>query len=315
MARLRVGLVGPRRARQGLGPFLASFLEQEGCEVAAVCGRDPQKTQGAAIEFERTFGHPVRALRDLAAFAGADIEALVIASPMESHLPALETAFDLRLSALCEKPLVAPGQWGAARDLVDRFASSGLLLAENCQWPYALGAFERLFGRPIPRPPRTFRMRLCPSGIGREMVVDALPHFLSVLQALAPLDAGSIRGPDLRFAGPERATLRFEVAGRTGRGTAIEAELLLERRPNQPRPASLEIDGQRMERRIGPGYRLSFEDPASGRTVPSEDPLRLLVADFARAAKGEDEAAAPRLSAPVGPRLRCLEGLLAGLIP
>jgi hypothetical protein len=121
-------------------------------------------------------------------------------------------------------------------------------------------------------PPRSVAMGLSPMAPGPSMVEFSLSHVLSVVQALAdlPHDArpSRVRQSD---GGPAAAhnVVAFTLPARSG---PVDVELHLDVCPTQPRPAWLSVDGCRMDRRIGPGYRITFAAP-DGREVPCEDPL------------------------------------------
>lgn len=263
---LRLGLVGPGRTRNGLGPFLAKHCAAAGARVVAVAGRGIESSRAAAAHLARDLGHAIEAhagVTDLV--RRGDLAGLVIAAPIEAHLHALRTALAARLPTLCEKPLVDVGEDAAALEVVEGFARQGILLVENCQWPFALAALRRRGAVPS-SPPRSFAMRLSPTGHGRHMLVDAASHFVSLLQALfAPDPPGGGRGGELtlggmrfstRAADAEATELDLEVHGAGGRATA---RLELVRCPHQPRPAWLAFDGERLVREIGqPAYQWQF---------------------------------------------------------
>ncbi|MFQ5505898.1 MAG: Gfo/Idh/MocA family oxidoreductase, partial [Planctomycetota bacterium] len=106
----RIGLLGPRRARQGLGPFLARFVEEAGGSLVAAAGRNAELLHASTTRLGSELGHPVRGYVGLDAMLqgessrGGALEALVIASPIPTHEAALETALDAGLHVLCEKP-------------------------------------------------------------------------------------------------------------------------------------------------------------------------------------------------------------------
>ena len=60
MNALRIGIVGARRARQGLGPFVARDLAALGAEVTHVLGRTEESARAAATEIAgQTSAKPV----------------------------------------------------------------------------------------------------------------------------------------------------------------------------------------------------------------------------------------------------------------
>jgi predicted dehydrogenase len=296
---LRVGVIGARRVRQGLGPFVARFLVELGAEAPCFLS-----THAEAIpDTERALG--ARGYSDLAhMLAEQRVDALAILSPSETHERYLEAALEARLHVLCEKPLL----WGGAglavraRALEQRFRAAGLGLRECCQWPYTLPAYRTL--HPDAGPLRSFAMRLSPaSHEPRAMLGDSLPHPLSLLQALAP---GLAEVSDLRFEALAPGALRVAFVWRAaGDRVAVEIELVTRERP--PRDASYALNGCWAERRIRPAdYALFFADGA--REVPVPDPLRALLADFvqapARPPAGES-----------GERMAVLERILDALPP
>jgi hypothetical protein len=275
----RIGIVGPGRTQQGLGPFLAAAFEEAGCLVAAVSGRDAAGGQRGAAALAAALGHPVTAATDAAALAHA-VDALVVAAPVPSHLGALDAALAAGIPCLCEKPLVGWRETEAGRARIAAFAARGLLLDENCQWPFVLPALFDLFPQLRSEAVQRVALGLSPVGRGPSMVEDSLSHALSLVQALVPWVGEALLadiGQDDASAGAERNVVRFTL--RAG-DRQVAVELHLARCPEPPRPAWLEVDGHRMDRRIGAAYTISFTD--GERTVKAPDPLRQLVYRFAR---------------------------------
>jgi hypothetical protein len=311
----RLGLVGPGRTRNGLGPFLARHAVAAGAEVVAVAGRTLPRTRAAAAELAAALGHPVAAHASVFELtARGDLTAVIVAAPIPAHLPALRAALAARLSTLCEKPLVDVGEHAAAMDVVGGFANAGVLLVENCQWPRALAALRRR-GVLESAPPASFSMRLSPAGSGRAMLVDSVSHFLSVLQDLYGLDRDASAGLErIAFTGvaAEASELSVEVAVRAAGGLA-RARLDLVRCPAQPRPAWLEFDGRRLSRQLQlPAYVWQFRD---GQTVHSiGDPQADLVYDFVQLLS-QPSSASPDLvrrhAAAVANRARSFEAIVS----
>jgi len=263
-----LGLFGPGRTRNGLGPFLAQHLERAGARVVAVAGRTAERTAPAAAALAERLGHEVAVHDGIAGLvARGDLAGVVIATPIEAHLQALEAAAAARLPALCEKPLVDVGQHAAAMQAVRAFARGGVPLVENCQWPLALAAL-RARGALPDKPPRVFAMRLSPAGTGRTMLVDSVSHFLSLLQALYGTAVGvDLDGARFSSVAPDATELRLDLDVDAGGGRA-QTRLHLARCPTQPRPAWLEFDGRRCERRLTlPAYHWSFTDGQSEHAV------------------------------------------------
>lgn len=304
----RIGIVGPGRTQQGLGPYLAAAFEEAGCRVTAVTGRDGASALRGARQLAEQLGHPVAAAVDAKALA-REVDALVIASPVPSHAEALDAALAAGVPCLCEKPLVGVGELAAGRQRIAAFRDRGLLLAENCQWPFALAAWDQLYGaRPLPR---SVAMGLSPSGAGPGMVEDSLSHVLSLAQALLPWAQEALLadiGQDDGSADAERNVVHFAL--RRGDDECAVA-LHLERCPEPPRPAWVEVDGHRMDRRIGAAYAISFTD--GEREVKTPDPLRQLVYRFAALLTQPHRDRTQTLAALVDTRLRLYADVLRRL--
>lgn len=231
-----------------------------------------------ARELAAQLGHPVAVADGPAALAGM-VEALIVGAPVPGHLAGLDAALSTGIPCLCEKPLVAAAELELGIDRIERFRARGLLLVENCQWPFVLPVLRALHPERGSGPVRRLTMGLGPRWPGPAMVVDSLSHVLSVLQALVPL-AAATRAERVTQADPSptatRNTVGFEVRGPAG---TTEVRLDLTHSPVQPRPAWLDVDGARIDRRIGPDYTQSFVRP-DGRAEPVQDPLRQLVYGF-----------------------------------
>ena len=313
----RIGIVGAGRSKQGLGPYLAAAFEAAGCRVTAVAGRDAAGAQRGADGLTSQLGHDVAATASAAELARS-IDALVIASPADKHAEALDAALAAGVPCLCEKPLVAWQQAEAGRARVRTFAQRGLLLAENCQWPFVLPALFELHPRLAGAPVTRVVMGLSPVGTGLAMVEDSLSHVLSVVQELVPgAGAAEVRG--VRQADPrpgaEKNVVAFELAAATGEIPAheITVELHLQRCPEPPRPAWIEVNGCRIDRRIGEGYTISFATP-DGRHVKTADPLHLLVYRFVDLLRSPQSEPIAALAASIDARLRLYALVLGGLV-
>lgn len=306
MTRPRVGIVGARRARQGLGPYVARELRAAGADVVAFsCTGNASVAEAAATLAGLGIGEARGYAALDAMLAREALDALAILSPVESHARGLEVALEAGLHTLCEKPLLWDGT-GSARSvhgLADAFAARGLLLMENCQWPYVLPSFGCLHPGALARAPRRFSMRLSPSGDGVRMLVDVLPHPLSLLQALTGYEAPRIDALRFSTRDPEAPRLRLGFVYAAA-SAEVEVEIELVGRSAPPRNAWLSLDGRQARRIVGArGDAFALED--AGREVALPDPLAGLVADFvmavARCREGEHpgraDAVATRMEA------------------
>jgi hypothetical protein len=279
-----VGLIGARRRRQGLGPFVARDLLAAGADVPCFVTTSERSRDAAAGTLRELCGLEARGYLDFdEILAHEALDALAILSPAEYHAEHLEAALRTGVDVLCEKPFVwqVPDLAGRTRELVDAIEARSRVLWENCQWPYTLPAFEALHPGALDAPPRRFEMELQPASRGLRSLADSVPHPLSLLQALVP--GAEARVEDVCFSTRDPAsptqTLRFRYCCA---GHDVEVEVRLEQNETVPRRAAYALDGRTARRLVSPeAYRLSFAD--ANRSVPVPDPLALLIADFVAA--------------------------------
>ncbi len=277
MSAPRIGLIGPRRLRQGLGPFVARELSAAGAVVPAFLCSKPDSVEPADAEL-RAHGVAARGFHAVEPFlAESQLDAVAILSPPETHARFLGLAAAAGLNALCEKPLV----WGdspavTARGCVASFQERGLLLVENCQWPDTLPAFSALHPGALDEKPEHFSMRLSPSSAGESMLVDSLSHPLSLLQSWVPA-AGSRQQDRVEKAtfasfeerGDPAVTVRFDFLRGDFR---VVCRVDLVRQREQPRRAGYALNRRRAERLVEMAdYSMFFRD--GERRVAMADPL------------------------------------------
>lgn len=314
MSAPKVGIIGPRRVRQGLGPFVARDLVAAGALVPCFLVTSGRSIAPAREELERTAGINPRAYTDVERMLDDEaLDALAILSPAETHLEHLQRAVRHGLAVLCEKPFIwgTPHLPAVTTDVVEDFLDRGLLLYENCQWPFTLSAFGKLHPGSLDAPPRTFRMELQPSSHGVQTIGDALPHALSLLQALVPGDEPEITGVAVDLpTGAESITIRFRYESS---GHACDVEVRLHDDDVFPRRAAIALDGREARRVVAPEtYRLSFA--ASHGSVPLDDPLTTLVADFVERLRAPDEADREARARDIEQRMRLLAELAEAFV-
>jgi len=150
---VRVAVVGPRRRREGLGPFLIRYLLRHGAELVAVAASSPETARQAACEIHRQHGVAPRAYDSVGQMLNREpLDALVICSPTPWHLQHLQMAATVGVHVLCEKPLCFDRQHSpalAARGIVDQFQRQQRVLMVNHPWPYTLPWFCQLYPRSL----------------------------------------------------------------------------------------------------------------------------------------------------------------------
>ena len=110
----RVGIIGARRVRQGLGPFVARDLVAAGAEVPCFVGDLARaRSRPRSRRSSDTRSVSPRGYVDVDAHArrASALDAVAILSPAETHEEYLVARARRGLAVLCEKPLV----WGTRR--------------------------------------------------------------------------------------------------------------------------------------------------------------------------------------------------------
>ncbi|MEZ6015709.1 MAG: Gfo/Idh/MocA family oxidoreductase [Planctomycetota bacterium] len=322
---LRIGIIGARRARQGLGPFVAKWLACHGARVVAHAGTSLTTVAEATADLARVAGVDARGYVGAASMLAAEaLDAVAILSPPEHHGAALDACLAAGVHVLCEKPLLAPdvaapSQAARVRALEDGFAERGRVLWENCQWPRTLATYRALFPE-CAAVPRTFAMGLEPASRGAAMLSDALSHPLSLLQALLGdevevSEIGCTLGPATTNEARAAYDLSFRAQGPAG---AVQARVALRHAPEQPRRAWYALDGLRAERTVRlSDYAMQLSD--GPRSVALPDPLELHLSAFLRAIAEAPPQAARRgerlASRALSARMAALEALIACAAP
>ncbi len=276
-------MIGPGRTRQGLGPFLAAFAEEAGARVEVLVGRDAARTRSAAEALAAKLGHELRCYGSMeSAFAQERLDAVLIASPIASHLPALERALAHGLHILCEKPMI----WGLseasehARRIVAEAQRQRRHLWINAQWPWTLPAYDQLHPGVRREAKQSFEFLLAPISRGWEKVPDALPHAFSLLQASSETP-GQLLAPRFVLHDPKQTRVSVHFGWRSGE-RCLDVHVELVHGLEVPRPAAYAFDGHWAHRQVSmPSYEMAFH--CDGRQLPYPDPSRQLVHDFVRA--------------------------------
>ncbi len=291
---LRVALVGARRVRMGLGPFVAREMVRAGASLSSVVGTSTNSVAEACRDLEAEFGGSVRGYTDIDAMLSHEaLDVLAILSPSETHGFYLRKALAANLDVLCEKPLLwnEPNLCHSVETLLADFQARERVLWENCPWPYTLPAYFALFPAMRDAMPESFEMRLAPTNTAAEMLGELLPHPLSLLQALAPCSPSETpRLEAIRFSHRDAHRSDLEVSFRYVAGShTIAVRLGFERRRTPIPEVGFGINGKYAARRVDPeSYRMSFCEGARSGVLP--DPLAALMSDFLTAVRVRDLA-------------------------
>ena len=276
----RVLILGARRRKQGLGEFMARSFHELGADICGIVGTSSQSVESTAEHLHLEYGISTQGYTDLnTAIEQANPTIVVIASPTGVHHQHLETVAAYGVSCLCEKPLfwddgqtVNPNE---VKRLVDRFCGQGQLLQLVTQWPETLDEFYSLYPEVKEQTVERFEMLMGPAATGINMVIDSLPHVLSMLHCLTGV--GEVLNPRADHKNPEQMKVSFEYGYASGQ---VEVEVNLIRTSQSPRPAGYAINGHAVRRTIQlPEYQMKFTGD-KGAEIVLEDPLKKRIQNY-----------------------------------
>jgi hypothetical protein len=284
----RVAVVGARRRRQGIGEFVARSFKEAGADVVSIVGTTIDTVEQARAQLAEAYGidaNPYFSIRRLLDFEEIDIIALC--TPYRFHREQLEHIGPAGVHCLCEKPL----WWGPTHDfkaetesLLEPFVSRGKTFGQITQWPQTIAGFYELYPEQRGEALETFEMLLSPISGGTSMVLDSMPHVLSMLRRLA--GPGRIDEMQGDFSGRDNENLAMSFAYHHSRGRA-RVTVRFVRKDQPPRPAAYAINGCGVSREIQlPEYSMSLV--SEDRTVSIEDPLLDLVKEFLARVERDD---------------------------
>lgn len=282
---MNVSIIGAGRNKNGIGKYIARYFHHNGARVVSILGRR-EKSVGRAAEGLKNLdirANPHTSFEQM--LNHESVDAVVIASPSPTHYEYLIRAIDAGLHIFCEKPLIwpcSPGKSGQLDDVLFRIRKQKLTLAMNSQWPFSISSYEKLCG-PLNREPlATFYMRLSPVCSGKEMLVDSMPHVLSMLYFVF---GGASIGDIETDVNEERINLDFSYMASPGK-CRVRVELVKERK--QPRTLRYGFNGRIVQRRLDlEQYDIYFK--YGDQTIKITDPLELSVKNFIFSVKNHQE--------------------------
>ncbi|HQJ07825.1 MAG TPA: Gfo/Idh/MocA family oxidoreductase [Deltaproteobacteria bacterium] len=284
---MNIAIIGARRANNGIGEYIGKYLKKNGAHVVCVLGTNEATARQASAALEH-HGITARPYHDFTKMIASEkLDAVAIASPVQTHREYLLSALEDGLSVLCEKPFLDPGREKIGKELESLFEISrqkGTTVAMNSQWPFCLPFYDELCGYIHPYDIRSFFIRLSPLCSGSDMIPDSVPHGLSILYCA--LGKGEISG--LSFGrGEHGMTVVFTYTTEHG-DCRVSMSLIQEK--VQPRTFSFGFNNLLVQRTIDmTSYDISLASGEKRIRIP--DPLELSVRDFIDAhASGREPA-------------------------
>lgn len=277
-----IAVIGAARRRQGTGPYVANIFAALGHRITGVIGSTASSGQNACDQLQRLYQINTRAYADLTELATENNpQILAICSPPETHLNYIKQALTHRCHVFCEKPLWWPLGLHYEQEITDLLAlakQQQCYLHLNTQWPYTLRYFSLLHPNTplLPAKIDSFRMHLSPESQDEQMLVDSLPHGLSMLYQL--LGTGTLQHIQFNCAGLPVSEIDLHFDYRHAHGTT-HAHFSLNQTIDSPKPAWYQINNLRIDRQVTlPDYQIQLQSTSAKCMII--DPLELSIKDF-----------------------------------
>jgi predicted dehydrogenase len=282
---MNIAIIGAGRNRNGIGPYIARYFHKNRAGVISALGTTKKSAQ-RAVEALKGWGINATAYWDFEHMMVAEKPtAVVISSPIPTHYEYLKKSIELGLHIFCEKPFFWHPKVDMAQvlsRLFEKAASKNLTIAMNSQWPFSISFYEKLCGPLVGQRLGSFFMHLEPLYSGKEMILDALPHALSILYFV--LGAGEIHGLEVA-KGTEKYSIRFEYHSNKHN---CETYVRLESKKQQPRKFKYGFNHKIVNRVVElDTYTIYFQ--YQNRKIKISDPLELSVQDFIAAVREQRE--------------------------
>jgi GFO/IDH/MocA oxidoreductase family protein len=284
---MKTAIIGAGRSKNGIGQYIGKYFQKAGASVISVMGTT-RKTAGKAASLLTQYEADATCYTDFYSMMQKERpDAVVIASPALSHHEYLLKCIEAGVHVFCEKPFI----WEDHTDIhitsfleniFDTAETKNLTIAMNSQWPFSLPFYEMLCGPVKKQKANTFFIRLSPMVSGKEMILDSVPHALSMLYAV--FNDGQI-GKLKIITEKEKMTVKFHYIFSTG---ICEVLVELVRTIHQPRNFSYGFNNKIVHRVIDrKTYDIFFN--YSDRILKISDPLELSVRDFISAVRDKRE--------------------------
>jgi len=282
---MNISIIGASRNQNGIGQYTAKYFQKNQACVVSVLGTT-EKTAHSAADALKLYDINANAYNDFHLMIHSEKpNAVVIASPLRTHYDYLMKSIALGLNIFCEKPFF----WQKNMDfmpvlnnLFKKAASKKLIVAMNSQWPFSIPIYEDLCGPLAGQPVASFFMRLSPGCWGKDMILDSLPHALSMLYFV--LGAGEIQAVEME----NRSTIKSIRFDYIAPGHECSVLIELESQHHQPRSFKYGFNGKIVNRIVDlDHYDIYFQ--YQNRKIKIEDPLELSVKDFMAAVRDQRE--------------------------
>jgi len=282
---MKTAIIGAGRNKNGIGQYIGKYLQKNGANVVSVLGTNVESVQKASSHLSH-YGINATNYIDFHRMVKRERpDAIVIASPALTHYEYLMKCVDEGVHVFCEKPFFWQQEENIdiqtlLENIFEKAVSKDLKIAMNSQWPFSLPHYEELCGSINIRQVDTFFISMSPMVSGKEMIVESVPHALSILYSV--FGDGKINNLNIE-AHEDKIMLKFHYISAVRN---CEVLIDLARKMLQPRSFSYGFNNKIIHRKIDlDRYDIFFN--YSNRNLKINDPLELSVQDFISAVKGK----------------------------
>jgi hypothetical protein len=284
---MKTAIIGAGRNKSGIGQYIGKYFQKNGSTVVSVLGTS-EKTASSASSMLTQYGiHATYYTNFHRMMKRERPDAVVIASPALTHYEYLIKCVKEGVHIFCEKPFVWQDKTdidinSLLKNIFETAENNNLKIAMNSQWPFSLPYYEQLCGPVDGQKVDTFFIRLSPVVSGKDMILESVPHALSILYAV--FGDGEISNLSIE-AYKEKLITTFHYIFTTGYCEVI-IELVKTILP--PRSFSYGFNDKIIHRLLDLYiYDISFK--YSDKILRIKDPLELSVQDFISAVRDKRE--------------------------
>ena len=282
---MKVSIIGAGRTRNGIGKYIAKYFQKHRASVVSVLGTSEITAQSAANSL-RPYGIDATAYTNFDRMIKQEtLDAVVIASPFRTHYEYLMKSIESGLNIFCEKPFFWQEKVDLTEIMDNLFKIAGhknLTIAMNSQWPFSLPFYEKLCGSVDRQNVDSFFMRLSPVFTGKEMILESVPHALSILYFI--FGSGKISDSNAE-TGEDKTVLRFRYRSEH---YECKVTIRLAREKQQPRSFKFGFNDRIVKRVIDfDNYEIYFAH--GNKEIKITDPLELSVKDFIASVENQRE--------------------------
>ncbi|OEU64703.1 MAG: hypothetical protein BA867_02345 [Desulfobacterales bacterium S5133MH16] len=284
---MKTAIIGAGRNKSGIGQYIGKYFQKNRASVVSVLGTT-EKTVRKASSILTQYGIDAAYYTDFNSMMKRERpDAVVIACPALAHYEYLINCVKEGVHVFCEKPFVWQDNTdmditSLLENIFETAESNDLIIAMNSQWPFSLPYYEQLCGPVDSQKVDTFFIRLSPMVSGKEMILESVPHALSILYMV--FGDGEIGNLSIE-AYKEKIITTFHYTFTT---SYCEVMIELVRTILPPRSFSYGFNDKIIHRVLDlDTYDISFK--YSDKTLKIRDPLELSVQDFISAVREKRE--------------------------